>query len=135
MKNNLTQKAPLSGISSALKHQTSVGSKLITNYENRKPHSTSHPFIFGEQSALKNFENNKQNLSTEITFHSTVKSMSLLFATRVFLSNISISRLSSEEKERKRNTEQQEVCLWFTGINIRISGLLPTADRHQRDQL
>lgn len=61
MKNNLTKKALLSGISRALKHQTSVNSKLmISIYKHTKKHTQiAHPFLFGEQSPFKIFKKTK----------------------------------------------------------------------------
>lgn len=45
-----------------------------------------------------------------------------------------ISRVHSERKRRKRNRAVGGKA-WFTGIYIRISGLLPTATHHQRCRL
>lgn len=103
---------------------------MKNNFTHSHTHTQPHPFKFEEQSTFKNITE-----ITEMDFYSTVKSMSLLFVSPTVLSKISIMRLSSEKKERKRNTEQQEVYLWITAINILITGLLPTADRHQRHRL
>lgn len=63
-----------------------------------------------------------------MAFHSTVKSRSLLFAAHtVFIKYINSEiKLGKERKEKKERTAGD--ILEVHTINIRISGLLPTAD-------